>query len=567
VLTIFLSPILVVLALQLPLVNQLNYADAWFYSAYGWAPKHHFAEYGFNYFAVRFPAVLSIGLFEKAFGVHAGYLLLRYLLAVATGGSLYVALRQFATVPVALASTLLLYLSPFFARMLLWDYSYFLAVSVGLVGLAVWWWAEGRHWAWTFLAGAALSAAIFAHALFITVVFILVVIEIVATSRRGRAALATLAARLGLCLAAGIAVFALGFLAYRALLGPIGPYDLLRPTVTFLRDNDAQIKPYVQPTRLWLLHEPRIWAPVVLSVALIAVLRRRILGIDLPARMAQMCVAFTAFVWLYRFTVTSSFIEVWWSYDIIVVVMAPALGVLIHTLGKERPGVLRWSAIALLAAGLTALVIRDVPWAVRDFYTGLNRHSWEVVTLLVLALLCAVLVTSRRRGLGVGAFVGLLVLSGVMTFAPDILDGRGGTGVFVTDARADWVGYKAGHDFVELVRDHEGRGRQVFLWYPSTLGYQDIAWADLPQYGQTLQALGVQEPMNVLTPLATARLQQPQVSAVLIMSPRPADLVHARSALRAAGYANSVEAQGRLADGKLPYVLVRLRDRTHGSTP
>ena len=49
VLAILLGPILTVPVLRLPLINQLNYADAWFYSAYAWAPKHEFAVFGWTY--------------------------------------------------------------------------------------------------------------------------------------------------------------------------------------------------------------------------------------------------------------------------------------------------------------------------------------------------------------------------------------------------------------------------------------------------------------------------------------------------------------------------------------
>jgi hypothetical protein len=113
---------------------------------------------------------------------------------------------------------------------------------------------------------------------------------------------------------ASACVFAVGWLAYLALLGSVGPGDMLRPTVDFLRDNETQAAPYVQPVSTWVLHLPRIWAPVALSLALVVVLRGALLGSGLPARIAQLCIGDTAFAWLFQFTVTSSFIETWWSY-------------------------------------------------------------------------------------------------------------------------------------------------------------------------------------------------------------------------------------------------------------
>jgi hypothetical protein len=558
--TILLAPVLVVLALRMPLINQLHYADAWFYSGYAWVPRHHFAEFGFNYFAVRFPAVLSIGAFENVFGVDVGYVLLRYLLAVATATSIYALVRRFSRPSIAVSTALLLYLSPFFSRMLLWDYSYFVLVSAGAAGIALWWWADGRHAAWTLLAGACLAAAVFAHGTFATVVLVLVLVELVAAIRTGDGALVSLTGRLALCVAASVGVFAIGWLSYLVLLGSVGPDDMLRPTIDFLRDNDRQVAPYVQPLDLWLLHSPRIWAPVVLSVALTAVLRGRLLGTDLPARIAQMCVCFTAFVWLFRFTMTSSFIETWWSYHVTVVVMAPAIGVLLHELATRRAHATRWAVAATAAAAATALIIRDLPWGVSAFYDSLNRDSALLLLGLAVALACALLLAARRPNLVGAALVGLVVCSGIMMYAPDVMDDRGGTGIFTEDGDQDWSGYSAGHEFVEFVRDHERRSDKVVLWYPSPSGYADIVWADLPQHGQTLQPLLASEPLDTLTDLGFARLVQPQVGSVLVMSADPRGLQSARTALDDRGFATSVESRGRFGH-RLPYVLLDVESK------
>ena len=184
---IALGPLLAVVVLRLPLLNQLDWADAWFYSAYAWVPKHHFGVFGWNYFSVRFPAILSIGVFERVFGTDAGYLVLRYLLAVGTGTALYLCVRRFASAWISVATTMLLYLDPFFSRMLLWDYSGFAAVSAGVAGFALWWWSDGRRLGWTLLPGAALAIALFANALIGTALAVLFVVEAVACPAAGPA--------------------------------------------------------------------------------------------------------------------------------------------------------------------------------------------------------------------------------------------------------------------------------------------------------------------------------------------------------------------------------------------
>jgi hypothetical protein len=271
---IVLAPIATVLVLRLPLINQLDYADAWFYSAYAWVPKHHFAYFGLNYFAVRFPAILSIGAFEHVFGAQYGYVALRYLLAVACGGSLYLGVRRFAPPWVALATMLLLFFDPLFTRMLLWDYAGFIAVSAGVIGFALWYWSDGRPLWWTLLPGAALSTAVFSNALLATTVFVLLAVEAIAALRGGRDGTVRYALRLGVCALATMAVFLFGYLGYLVELGGMSPDDLLAPTIEFLSHNSANAAPYVRPVSEWIFHDPRIWGPPVFCVALIAALGR-----------------------------------------------------------------------------------------------------------------------------------------------------------------------------------------------------------------------------------------------------------------------------------------------------
>ena len=91
------------------------------------------------------------------FGANDGYVLLRYLLAILSGTSLYLCVGRFASRTTAAATAVLLYLNPFFSRMLLWDYSGFMEVAAGVVGVGLWYWSENRSLPWTLLAGIALS--------------------------------------------------------------------------------------------------------------------------------------------------------------------------------------------------------------------------------------------------------------------------------------------------------------------------------------------------------------------------------------------------------------------------
>jgi hypothetical protein len=557
---IVLGPALVVAALRLPLVNQLDYADAWFYSAYAWAPHHHLTVLPWTYFGVRFPAILSIGVFERVFGTDAGYAVLRYVLAVAAAGALYIAVRRFASGWIATAAALLLYVNPFFSRMLLWDYSLFMAVAAGVTGFALWWWSERQRVAWSSLPGAALTAAAFAYPAVVMAVVVLVVAEAVAAARVGWAQLKRLAERLLLALVGGTIVFFLGYVAYRAFV-PLGPYDLIRPTIDFLRSNKENSAPYERPMSDWLLHELRIWPPIVASVGLVAVLRGQLFGTGTRALIAQVCIGYVAFLWLYRLAVTSSTIETWWVYSLLIIVIAPALPVLLRAMADDHRDERLYAVIAVSCAFLTGVLVRAARGSATDAYNALARHPTLLFTIVTLGLAAALLLAvphTAVRSAALGAFVVILAL---MSWAPSIFDGRGTTGVFVTDGDTEWHAYPAARRFLDTVRDYDGPGSRVYTWYRGTLGLTNIGWTTLPQDGHTVQALGVDAPFNRLEPLGRARLLQPDAAYVLALSTRAADLAAARHALTSAGFGDATVKRASLDGGRLHFILLRLTSK------
>jgi hypothetical protein len=551
-------PVVVATALRLPLVNQLNYADAWFYSAYAWSPKHAFATAGWNYFSARFPPILAIGFFERTFGTQGGYVTLRYLLAVAAGAALYVGVRRFAGRSVALATVLLLYLDPFFSRMLLWDYAGFVAISAGVVGFALWWWSDGRKPAWTAPAGGALAVAVYANALVGTLILVLAAVEVGAAVRLGRAGIARLLARFGISITTAFAVFVMGYLGYAAFLGWFNPIDLLRPTIDFLRSNQQNAALYQRPTSQWLLHEVRIWPALVVSVALIAVLGRRVLSSDVSARVAQVCIGYTVFLWVYRVAVTSSVIETWWANSFVVIALAPGIGVLLHSVGGRR----RKSVVVLLSLATVAFVavfVRTATGPIGDVYRSIAKHPVLLFALLGVAVAAAIVLAVRRTEVTIAALVLLLAATTLMMWAPSVFDARGTTGLFVRDGRQEWRAYRAGRSLIGLVRDYDAPGRRVLTWYPGTSGLTNIGWTTLPQDGTTVQLLGVEAPLNKLKPLGKARLSQPDVAYVLIMSTRARDILAARQALASNGFGDREVKGGSWAGGRLTYALLALR--------
>lgn len=557
VVTLAVAPILVVLALRLPLINQLNYADAWFYTAYAWVPKHQFEIFGWNYFSVRFPPILAIGLFKRAFGASAGYVLLRYVLAVACGGSMYLCVRRFASAPIAVGTALLLYLDPFFSRMLLWDYSGFMEVAGGVIGVALWYWGDGRRLAWTLLPGIALAGAVFANALVGTALMVLLAVEGIAALRQGRRELYRYGARLAVMAGSALLVFLIGYLSYLKILGSLSPYELIRPTIDFFGENSQKSAPYQHPVGTWLFHELRIWAPVITSFALVVVLRRRILGSDIAARVAQMCVSYTAFLWLYRFLITSSVVETWWAYSVVVVATAPAIGVLLHEFTRDRDTAMRRLLVMCGSFALAAIAIRNLSSPINDIYRETSEHRWMVLAIIGIGLFSGFASGFRTYGQMV-SLATLAVVLALMSYAPSVLDGRGTTGIFVTNGSQEWSAYKGAQRFVDLVQNYDSPSHRVFLWYSGTSGYVSMTWADLPQDADTVNEVGVSESLDHLAPLGVARLEEPQVKYVMILYRRASELSEARNALTRGGFAGNVARGSDLVKGALNYVLVEL---------
>jgi hypothetical protein len=553
---IALAPLALVVVLRLPTLNQLDYADAWFYSAYAWSPRHHLSVYNWNYFSVRFPTILFIRAFENAFGADAGYLVLRYVLAVGSGGAVYLAVRRIGTRGIGCAAVLILYLHPYFSRMLLWDYTGFVVVSAGVIGVSLWWWSDGRAVAWSFLPGVALAIAVYANVIIVMSLAVLFTVEIVAAMRTGRSAVETLLKRFGVIAMSAVLVLAVGDVSYLHYTS-VTPDDLLRPTLNFLRSNDENSSQYVRPVSEWLPHELRIWAPVLVSIALVAVLRRRMLGVDLSARIAQACVAYIAFIWVYRFAVTSSVVETWWAYDFGIVVMAPAVGVLLHALSTRSS---RRSTALVVVGGTTvsAVLIRTIDGPAIDLYNAITSRPWLMLGVLMLGVGLAVAITVRWSTFAVAALAGFALLTTFVSWAPSVMDDRGTTGEFVRDADLEWDAYNGARRLVRLVADYDSPARRVYTWYPDPRGPESIGWTTLPQLGQTVHVIGSPAQMKTLEPLGRSRLLQADAAYVLAISERVEDVANARHALEAAGFAVRQVSAGTLADARLRYSLLAL---------
>jgi hypothetical protein len=557
---ILVSPLVGILVLRAPLFNNIAYRDPWFYSGYGWTLAHHVEIFGWFYYAVRFPVTLPISWATALFGPVAGYVILRYLIFVATGAVLYACFRRFASVAIGCTAVVLLAMSSFYVRMVLWDYTSFVAVPCSIAGVALWFMASTRgRVLWQFVgAGALLGAAVFANALSATVLGALFAVEGVSALRNGRGEILRFAMRCVSATLGALVVFLSGWLAYCAYLGSFPIYDLLAPTVEFARQNDQLSAAFQHPIREVLRTEPRIYGPLLSSFAVLVALGRRILDDTLPARLAQFAVGYVALLWLYRWAITSSVVETWWAYNMAAVATAFALPLIAYGL-TTMPGGAR-SRLVLVACvvgtALANLVVRSFNATAVDVYDSIRTHVSLLLVVLAASVVAAVALRVKPNRALVATAAVFFALFAAVSLAPAGYIGIGQTGEFSPFGRSEVLGYRAAYEMSKLLEGRDQPPGRMLMW-TTLVGLPMIAWTDLPHQGGAI--INPEAPpmaLNTLDPYELGLVRYPTTRGLLVMSEDPADMRRAVAALRGAHVSSSVKSRGTWGDGHLHYELV-----------
>jgi hypothetical protein len=562
------APLLGLLCLRAPLINALAYRDPWFYSGYGWALEHHVEIFGWFYYTVRFPVVLPIAWSTAVLGPVLGYLALRCVLLVGVDWLMYACIRRFSSPAVAIASILLLNLNPFYLRLILWDYTSFIALPCSIAGAALWLMAtRERAFAPLFVSGALLGAAVFANALSGVIVAPLLLVEALAAGRRGLPGIGWAAARVASAMLGVAVVFLLGYLGYRTALGSYSPRDLIDPTLHFLRSTDQAVAPLQRPPSEWLVQEARIWAPVLLCLATLLVLGREVFRDDLRARFAQFAVAYTATLWLYRFTATSAVIETWWAYSMTAATMAFALPVVLDALGRrtaDRSLQRALVASAVIAVALTDLLVRNATSAALRLYQEMSYRGGVIVIVVMAGIVAAItmrfLRDARGRTLGVSAFFATFA---VLSLAPARYIGINKTGEFGPDGKAELASYRAAYDMTRLLKQDDQPTARALIW-STMFGEANIVWTNLPHQGGGVQDAEHPLPLTTLGPVGTSAVSYPATKSIIALSEAAVDMQAAIRTLRRSGYIVRVERRGSWADGHLYYELLAVVGRGRG---
>lgn len=560
---VLLAPLIGVMALRAPLVNALPYRDTYFYSGYGWTPQHHIEVFGWFYYSVRFTATLAIGWSTALFGPVGGYLVLRYVLLAGTGALLLLCLRRLTSAWIACGAALLVVLSPFYLRMILWDYTVFVALPMTIGAVAMWHLGSTpRRRLLTGLAtGVLAGVALFSNPLSWPLVPALYGVEAITALRGGWPAIRLFAGRAVLSLVGVGVVFVAGWLAYRAALGGLPAYQMIKPSVEFAKQSNEVSPPFQIPARVWLQNEPRVYAPLLMCAAMVVVCGRSLLRSTPLARIAQFAIAYTAIFWLFRWFATSSVIETWWSYDLTAATICFGMPVILHQVVARGADT---RAIVGATVGVTALadlLIRSLNGEALKVYDALRSHLVVLVAVLlaVIAVIGAMRV-ARTTAAGVIAAGTFAALFAAMSLTPAGYLGLRATGEFSPyRGSIELQAYDAAYRMNALIARDDQPAERTLLW--STLGgLAGIGWTNLPHQQGAIQDPETPTPAPALTAAELDLLRYPTTRRVLFMDRQPAGPGPAIAALRKAGFGHAtIEEQGAWIDGRLHYALIDLR--------
>jgi hypothetical protein len=553
---VLLAPVLGIVLLRAPLLEQLGYLDPWLYSGYGWTLAHHVEIFGWPYYVDRFTVVLPIAVSTGLLSPVPAYFVLHYVLMAGCGAALYLAVRRYASVPVAAAAVCLLMLNPFFVRLMLWDYTPFVMLPCTIACVALWYLGSTRSGGlWTALgAGICMSAAIYANVVAGLVLPALIGVEAIAAIRGGRRDVITLVLR-GCAMAAGaLLVLVVGYVGYRAYIGSFPLKLMFQATIDFIRHNSVYAAQYRVAPSVFLRADPNIYAPVLVCVGTVMVLGRSLLSNTLRARMAQFAVAYTLVFWVFRFAASFYVVEVWFYYNMTAVTGAFAMPAILDEFGRRcgRPRWLVVAGVAVAATGLIDLVIRSIGSTALNMFNYVRAHTVVLVSVLVACCVAAVLVALLKRDSSRLAAVAVFCATvAVIALAPDK---NGGTGEFSgTGTTAELEGYEAGYDMTQLVAKYDHPSSRVLLW-DDLKGLGDAGWVNVGGHIGTYNV----PPIPVLTSSELAVLRDSTTTRVLAVSQRVSEVAGAVPALEEEGLGPSLETEGVWTGGHLYYALIKL---------
>jgi hypothetical protein len=356
--------------------------------------------------------------------------------------------------------------------------------------------------------------------------------------------------------AGALLVLVVGYLGYRAYIGPFPLKLMFQATIDFLRSASQYTAQYQIAPSIFLRTQPHIYAPVLVCVGTVMVLGRSLLSNTLRARMAQFAVAYTLVFWVYRFATRTDVLEVYFYYEMTAVTGAFAMPAILDEIGRRHARA-NWFAVAVAgvavaATGVIDLVISSTPSAL-NMFQYVRTHTVVLVLILVACSIAAALLTVLKHYVGrlIAAAVFCAIVATIALTPATSTENIGNFSVYGTTAELE--AYHAGYDMTQLIAKYDHPSSRVLLW-DDLQGLGNAGWVNL------LGHLGTYTipPLPVLTQPELAVLRAPTTTRVLAVSQSASEVARAVPALAKRGLGPSLENEGVWTGGHLYYALIKL---------
>jgi hypothetical protein len=514
---VLLAPAAAVLLFDISLVNQDTYIDPWLYTAYGQNFDVLHALYGWPYYAVRFPVIMLISAFERPPNPIVGYVLLRYVLVLLSGGLLYLWSRRKFGVAIAVTSYLFLFCNPLFPRVVLWDLTTFVSVPLAVAGIALWLLPERPYWVDRFAVGFLFCASIASHAFTATAIGLFLIVEGLRTLARREFARFALYDVVATALGAA-ACFGIGVLYYYSHVGRFDPAVILTSTLSAVSAGNAYAKAHSDRSLAWLLTATFVYIPYALLLVSGFGLGRKILLDQMSARIWRFAAPYALALAIYQFAFGSFVLEIFYYFahlTIIVYFLFPICLALLARSGTigAKTAAAAAATLVLIAAPLARRLVPNLIHAMPVTLTSANA-IFAIALAGVLVSVFAVWRTPRSSIAVTGAAFILTAVVQLATFSTPI---HSSLYASPREARESGV-YRSAVDVLRIFAAYARPDARVMFWTPnretSTLSIASMGLLfDLqdPWSGQGMPNFGDHE---------RERLRFPGLRYVMLLSER-----------------------------------------------
>jgi hypothetical protein len=291
---------------------QNHFLDPYVYTGFINNFSDLFERFGLTYYGVRFGLILPARAATAIFGPEIGYFVLRYLLALLFGISLYRVCKRYLSTAVAIVIYAIAVGTPYFARALLWDHPDatgvpFLTAAICLFLLG----HERRYGMSDFLAGCCAAMAIHSNVFTLALAVILAIVYFVCSVFYGEPALDTVK-RFLYSVAGALTITILGAVYYGL---SVGYFDIFHVTLdTAVSLSKGGFRQWRLNGFDWTFTNYHVFLPIWLSICTILIaLRRR------PSFFAAVVtlfgIAVTTFYYVHQFLLEGDSLQLFYYFS------------------------------------------------------------------------------------------------------------------------------------------------------------------------------------------------------------------------------------------------------------